>query len=79
MTIKVKVYAPGFINHDPVDQNGFVEMAEDDSVHSLYRQLRVPLWLRPLLTSYVNYEPAKSNKKLKEGDVVSFLFPISGG
>jgi molybdopterin converting factor small subunit len=79
MSIKVKVYAPGFIKHDSFDQNGFVELVENDSIHSLYRKLKVPLPILPILTTYVNYVPAKLSTKLQEGDVVSLLFPISGG
>jgi molybdopterin converting factor small subunit len=79
MSIKVKVYAPGFIKHDSFDQNGFVELNENDSIHALYRKLKVPLPIRPILTAYLNYEPAILRTRLKEGDVVSLLFPVSGG
>jgi molybdopterin converting factor small subunit len=77
--MKIKVLAPGFIKHDAFDPNGFVELNENDSVRTLFNKLRIPLALRLILTSYVNYEPSRANTKLKEGDVVSFLFPITGG
>jgi molybdopterin converting factor small subunit len=54
-------------------------MSENDSIGVLYQQLKVPLPLRPFVTCSVNYEQAKLNTKLKDGDVVTFLFPISGG
>ncbi len=79
MTIKVKVYAPGFINHEPIDPNGYVELTDNDSLNSLYKKLRVPVIARPVLTSFVNYEPARLNTRLKDGDVVSLLFPVAGG
>lgn len=79
MTIKVKVYAPGFINHNLIDQNGYIDMSENDSIRVLYQQLKIPPPLRPFVTCSVNYEQAKLNTKLKDGDVVTFLFPISGG
>jgi molybdopterin converting factor small subunit len=79
MNIKVKVYAPGFVNHDLIDPNGYVDLTEGDSIGSLYRKLKLPLPLRLIMTCSVNYEQAKRSTKLKDGDVVTFLFPISGG
>jgi molybdopterin converting factor small subunit len=79
MSIKVRVYAPGFINHDAIDQNGFVELDDDVSVKQLFRKMKVTPVARMIVTSFVNYEPAKMNMKLKDGDVVSLMFPISGG
>lgn len=79
MAIKVKVYAPGFINHESIDQNGFVSLQDGDSVFTLYHKLKLPLPLRLILACSVNEEQAWWNTVLKDGDVVSFLFPISGG
>jgi molybdopterin converting factor small subunit len=77
--MKVKVYAPGFINHDLIDNNGWVELAENVSVNQLFKQLKVSALTRVIVTSFVNYEPARMNTRLKDGDVVSLMFPISGG
>jgi molybdopterin converting factor small subunit len=79
MSIKVRVYAPGFINHDAIDQNGFVELDDGVTVKQLFRKMKVTPVARMFLTSFVNYEPVKMNMKLKDGDVVSLMFPISGG
>lgn len=79
MPIKIKVYAPGFINHDLLDQNGCIDLEAGDSVRALYRKLKVPLLLWPVLVCSINYEQAKISAKLKDGDVVTFLFPIAGG
>ncbi|MHC1781455.1 MAG: MoaD/ThiS family protein [Anaerolineaceae bacterium] len=27
----------------------------------------------------INYEQARGDRELKDGDIVSFLFPVSGG
>jgi len=45
----------------------------------LYRLLKLPVPLRLSVFFCVNYEPAKWNTQLKDGDTVTFLFPISGG
>jgi molybdopterin converting factor small subunit len=78
-TIKVKVYAPAFVNHDPIDVDGTVWLEDGAKLHELYRRLHLPLPLRLSFFCSVNYEPAKWNRKLSDGDIVTFLFPISGG
>jgi len=77
--IKVKVYAPAFINHDPIGADGCVQLNEGATLSQLYRQLKIPLPLRFSFFCSVNYERAGWNTELKDGDTVAFLFPISGG
>jgi hypothetical protein len=79
VTIKVKVYAPGFINHDAIDPNGFIELDENDSIKTLYQKLKIPFPFWPIVTCCVNYEQAKLSTTLKDEDVVTFLFPFPGG
>jgi molybdopterin converting factor small subunit len=79
MTIRVKVYAPGFIDHRLIDSRGFIDLEDGDSIGCLYKKLKLPLALRFSFFCNVNYERAQMSTKLKEGDVVTFLFPISGG
>jgi molybdopterin converting factor small subunit len=79
MAMRVRVYAPAFIDHTAFDAGGFVELPQTASVGDLYRILKISLPLRLVLACSVNYEQAKTSTKLKDGDVVSFLFPISGG
>jgi len=79
MTIRVKVYAPGFVNHESIGPDGFIHLQEGDSVRNLYHKLKLPLPLRLVMACSVNYEQARWGTVLKDGDVVSFLFPISGG
>ncbi len=79
MTIKVRVYAPGFINHDAIDQDGFVKLDDNVTVKQLFRKMKVSPLARMFVVSFVNYEPAKMNATLKDGDVVSLMFPVSGG
>jgi molybdopterin converting factor small subunit len=79
MGIRVKVYAPGFINHDSIDPNGYVDLEEGDSIGQLYQKLKLPLALRFIMICSVNYGQARLSTRLKDGDIVTFLFPISGG
>lgn len=77
--VNVRVYAPGFINHERISPDGFVTLDEGDSLNCLYHKLNMPLALRLWLPCSVNYKLARRDTKLKDGDVVTFLFPVSGG
>ncbi len=79
MQIKVKVYAPGFVNHENIDERGYILLEEGASLNDLYNKIKLPLPLRLNFFCSVNYDHARWNTKLKEGDVVSFLFPLTGG
>ena len=56
-----------------------VELKNGATVHSLYIRLKMPIHLRLICFCNVNNEPANWKTVLQEGDVVSFVFPISGG
>jgi molybdopterin converting factor small subunit len=77
--MKIKVYAPGFINHELIDNNGFVELADGKTVAHLFRKMKVTPLARLVVTSFVNYEPAKMKTVLQDGDTVSMMFPVTGG
>jgi molybdopterin converting factor small subunit len=77
--IKVKVYVPAFIDHRQLDVNNSISLDEGATMADLYRKLKIPLPLRLSFLYVVNYEQVKWNTRLKDGDTVTFLFPIHGG
>ena len=77
--LKVKVHAPAFCSFKPIDEDGYMTLPDKAKLNDVYKKLRVPLPFRKLLFSAVNYRRAKLSTKLKDGDVVSFLAPLSGG
>jgi molybdopterin converting factor small subunit len=77
--MKVKVYAPAFCSFKHIDEDGNMVLPDGASLNDVYKKLRVPLPFRKLLFSAVNYRRVKLNTQLKDGDVVSFLAPLSGG
>jgi len=79
ITIKVKVFVPAFINHDNVDSDSYVTLNDGATMTYLYRQLKLPFPLRLSILFFVNYEQAKWNTRLKDGDTITFLFPVTGG
>lgn len=77
--MKVKIYAPAFLSFENIDCNGFMKLKEDSALSDVYKELKVPLALRPILLCSVNYSKAKLNTRLKDGDVISIFFPMTGG
>lgn len=77
--MKIKVYAPLFGSVDLLDDNGYLEMASGATLGDVYKKLKIPLFFRNSLLCMVNYEPGKSKQKLADGDIVSFIGPLSGG
>lgn len=77
--IKVKVYAPAMLDHTQIDANSILLLEEGSTLGKVYRILKVPFWLKPILFCTVNYDRVKLNTVLQDGDVVSFIAPISGG
>jgi molybdopterin converting factor small subunit len=79
MTIRVKVYAPAFVDHNRIDEDNYILLKDGASVHSLFNSLKVPLLYRPFMVCSVNYDQAGPSTRLKDGDTVSFIVPITGG
>jgi molybdopterin converting factor small subunit len=77
--MKVKVYAPAFCSFKHIDEDGYMVLPDEAKLNDVYKKLRVPLPFRKLLFAAVNYRRVKLNTRLQDGDVVSFLAPLSGG
>lgn len=77
--MKVQVYPPPFANLAELDENGVLDLKPGARLFTVYRRLKIPLVLQPLVICNVNYERVKLNTQLKEGDVISFILPLAGG
>ncbi len=77
--MKVKVSAPPFCSFEHIDENGYMLLPEGATLNDVYKKLHVPLLMRKILLSSVNYERVKLRTTLKDGDVVSFIALMSGG
>lgn len=77
--MKVKVYAPAWISHERIDDDGLVVLDEGSTLKDLYRVLKVPIPLRLSVFCSLNSEPAGPNTRLNDQDTVSFIFPLVGG
>ena len=77
--IKVKVFVPAFINHEKVDQDGWVILKEGARMADLYQKLKIPLPLRLSFLYFVNYDKCSWSTVLKDGDTITFFMPVAGG
>ena len=77
--MKIKVYAPSFCDLSVLDESNTLDLPGDSTVGDVYKKLKVPILYRPIVVCAVNYEIVKSSKKLKDGDVISFIMPTAGG
>jgi len=68
-----------FGSTDSMDDNGYLELPEEAVLGDVYKKLKIPLPFRNSLVCSVNYEPGKVRRKLVDGDIVSFIGPLSGG
>ncbi len=79
MEIIVKMYAPAFVDHSQIAEDGSVRLVEGATLNDLFSQLKLPLPLRFLFFFKVNYERPGWNMRLNDGDIITFLFPVTGG
>ncbi len=77
--IRVKVFPPYGCDRSALDERSWVEIPEDSTVRDVLKIIRLnPLKAKLLLVS-VNGERAHLSQKLKDGDVIGFIAPVSGG
>lgn len=77
--MRIRVYAPAILDHSLLDHEGYLQAEDGVTLKKIYGLLKVPLLLRPILYCTVNYDRVKMNTRLKDGDVISFIAPVSGG
>lgn len=77
--MKIRVYAPAFCDYKYIDDNGFMELDEGTTLSQVLKKLNIPLVFRKVLISTVNYQKEKLSYKIKEGDIISIIGPLSGG
>lgn len=77
--MKIRVFAPPFVDLSRIDEDGFVEIAEGSDLDDVLKLLKVPLRRGAVLFTTVNHEKAPLSRVLSEGDTVSFFSLVGGG
>ena len=77
--MRIKVLPPHGSDRSALDERSWAELPEGATVRDVLRLVRCsPLKARLLLVS-VNGERSVLDRVLRDGDVVGFFFPASGG
>lgn len=77
--MRIKILPPHGSDRSRLDAASWAELPEGSTVGDALRIVRCsPLKAKLLLVS-VNGERSALSRKLKDGDVVGFFFPVSGG
>ncbi len=75
--IRVQLVAP--FELDGIDSDGCVDLPDGARVADLFKRVHgLPLYVR-LLPVAVNGDQVKLSHRLKDGDMVLFIMPVSGG
>lgn len=77
--MRVKILPPHGCDRSALDERSWAELPDGSTVRDALRLVRCsPLKARLLLVS-VNGERCPLERPLRDGDVVGFFFPVSGG
>ncbi len=77
--MRVKLLPPPGCDRSVLDERSWAELPEGCTVRDALRLVRCsPIKAKLLLVS-VNGERSPLSRALKDGDVVGFFFPVSGG
>ena len=76
MTIKVKVIAPFLIPGQAED--GTLELPDGVRVQDVFRRAHAPL-VTHLLPVSINGKQVRRSQRLKDGDLLIVITPVSGG
>ncbi len=77
--MKVKILPPAGCDRSCLDEKSWMEIPEGVDVNFVLDKISCGKLKAKLLLISVNGERAKLNQKLKDGDIVGFFFPVTGG
>lgn len=77
--MKVKVFPPHGSDFSRLDERGWLELPEGSTVEDVLQAVRCSRLKAKLLLCSLNGERVSLRTKLKDGDVIGFFSPVSGG
>lgn len=77
--MRVKVLPPHGCDRSALDERSWAELPEGTRVWDVLRIIRCSPMKAKLLLVSVNGERSALDRELRDGDVVGFFFPASGG
>lgn len=76
---KIKIYALPMCSFEHIDDDGYMIVEEGGTLRDVYKMIKLPMPLRYMGLCRVNYEKPKLSQVINDGDIISFLYPVSGG
>ena len=77
--MKVKVLPPHGCDRSALDERSWAKLPEGSTVRAVLRLIRCSPLKAKLLMVSVNGERSPLDRELRDGDIVGFFFPVSGG
>ncbi len=77
--MRVKILPPHGSDRRVLDERSWAELPEGSTVRDALRLVRCSPVKAKLLLVSVNGERSSLDRQLREGDVLGFFFPVSGG
>ncbi len=77
--MRVKILPPHGSDRDALDERSWAELPEGSTVRDALRLVRCPPLKAKLLLVSVNGERSPLGRELRDGDVLGFFFPATGG
>ena len=77
--MRIKVLPPHGCDRGALDARSWAELPEGSTVRDVLRLVRCSPVKAKLLLVSVNGERSPLTRVLRDGDVVGFFFPVSGG
>ena len=77
--MRVKILPPHGSDRSALDERSWTELPDGSTVRDALRLVRCGPFKAKLLLVSVNGERSPLDRELREGDVVGFFFPVTGG
>ena len=77
--IRVRVYPGPFGKRDLLDDDGFLQIEDGSTVGDLLRTMGIPRIVYNMGFYGLNYKKEPLDKRLSDGDILSFIAPLAGG
>ena len=77
--ISIRVYPGPFGKRDLLDDDGYIQMEAGSAVGDLLKTMGIPRIVYNMGFYGLNYKKEPLDKRLSDGDTLSFIAPLAGG
>ncbi|MCR3956730.1 MAG: MoaD/ThiS family protein [Gudongella sp.] len=77
--ISIRVYPGPFGKRDLLDDDGFLQIEDGSTVGDLLKAMGIPRIVYNMGFYGLNYKKEPLDKRLSDGDTLSFIAPLAGG